>query len=142
MRPGDETCVYLPDEVLTYWDENDIEHETNEPAEDCGSFSCNKCGYTMMYGDIGWFDLRPPHKPLFNYCPNCGRRVRPMKPYDLAVDDDRGIATLEIGKDQHCCANCKWIKKSARSDAIICLRSFTDVDDNDTCNWFEVADDD
>lgn len=81
-----DTCTYEPTETISYFDRNDVEHETNWPDYECASFMCVKCNYEMMYGDIGWFEEEPPYKPRFKYCPNCGRRVLTMKPYDRAVD--------------------------------------------------------
>lgn len=70
-----ETCTYSPTEYETRFDENDEEIETNDPAEDCGTFECSACGFEMMYGELGWFDEEPPYKPNFNFCPECGARV-------------------------------------------------------------------
>lgn len=82
-----DTCTYEPTETFNYYDRDDIEHETNWPDYDCGSFMCDKCNYEMLYGgDYSWFDEEPPYKPHFKYCPNCGRRVIPMEPYDRAVE--------------------------------------------------------
>jgi len=91
-KVGAGTCHYVPDETgFTWWDENDVEHyEEDSASEDCGSASCDKCGNQMMVGDEGWFDGWDKitewreedgsyHKgyvlePIFEYCPNCGRR--------------------------------------------------------------------
>lgn len=90
---GAGTCIYVPDESgFTWWDENDVEHyEEYSASDECGSASCDKCGYTMMVGDDGWFDGWDEitdwweedgsyHKgyilkPRFKHCPNCGRRI-------------------------------------------------------------------
>lgn len=90
---GSEECHYIPDDVgFTWWDENDVEHcEEYSASYECGSASCDKCGYTMMVGDEGWFDGWDEitewweedgsyHKgyvlrPRFKHCPNCGRKV-------------------------------------------------------------------
>ncbi|MCI6273970.1 MAG: hypothetical protein MR611_04795 [Coriobacteriaceae bacterium] len=83
----DPTCTYEPDETRAYWDEEDREHETNEPSDGCGSFSCSECGFEMMHDcDIGWFDTEPPYRPHFRFCPNCGSRLVPPAPYDRVAD--------------------------------------------------------
>lgn len=81
-----DKCIYEPTEMLSYFDDAGMEHETNAPYYECGSFACSVCGYEMCFGDGGWFDDKSPYKPLFNYCPNCGRKVEPMKLYDKVVD--------------------------------------------------------
>lgn len=91
--PEDETCRYLPDECgFTWRDEDGVEHhEELSASEDCSSASCDKCGFSMMVGDEGWFDGwdeivewteedGSEHKgyvlaPNFKVCPECGRRV-------------------------------------------------------------------
>lgn len=91
---GAGTCIYVPDETgFTWRDENDVEHyEEYSAGDECGSASCDKCGYTMMVGDDGWFDGwdeiiewteedGSEHKgyvlkPRFKHCPNCGRRIK------------------------------------------------------------------
>lgn len=90
---GSEECHYIPDDAgFTWWDENDVEHcEEYSASYECGSASCDKCGYMMMVGDEGWFDGWDEitewweedgsyHKgyvirPRFKHCPNCGRKV-------------------------------------------------------------------
>lgn len=90
---GAGTCIYIPDEAgFTWWDENDVEHyEEYSASDECCSASCDKCGYSMMVGDEGWFDGWDEitewteedgscHKgyvlkPRFKHCPNCGARV-------------------------------------------------------------------
>ena len=90
---GAATCHYSPDDVgFTWWDENDVEHcEEYSASDECCSASCDKCGYTMMVGDDGWFDGWDEitewweedgsyHKgyvlrPRFKHCPNCGAKV-------------------------------------------------------------------
>lgn len=90
---GSGTCHYSPDDVgFMWWDENDVEHyEEYSASDECGSASCDKCGYTMMVGDDGWFDGWDEiterweedgsyHKgyvirPRFKHCPNCGAKV-------------------------------------------------------------------
>ena len=90
---GRETCHYEPDYMgFTWWDENDVEHyEENSASDECSSASCDKCGYTMMVGEEGWFDGwdeitewteedGSEHKgyilkPRFKFCPNCGKVV-------------------------------------------------------------------
>lgn len=90
---GRETCHYEPDYMgFTWWDENDVEHyEENSANDECSSASCDKCGYTMMVGEGGWFDGwdeitewteedGSEHKgcilkPRFKFCPNCGKAV-------------------------------------------------------------------
>ena len=90
---GEGTCHYIPDDTgFTWWDENDEEHyEGGSASYECGSASCDKCGYEMMVGDDGWFNGWDEitewweedgsyHKgyvltPRFKHCPNCGRRV-------------------------------------------------------------------
>ena len=76
MYVPQETCTYRPTEVATCFDENDVEIETNEPSEDCGTFICSSCGFEMLFGyDMGWFEEEPPYKPYFKFCPGCGARV-------------------------------------------------------------------
>lgn len=36
------TCTFAPEEYATYWDENDVEHETEDPDEYCAYFVCSK----------------------------------------------------------------------------------------------------
>lgn len=90
---GAETCHYIPDDVgFTWWDENDVEHyEEYSASDECGSASCDKCGFPMMVGEEGWFDGwdeltewteddGSEHKgyvlkPRFKFCPKCGARV-------------------------------------------------------------------
>lgn len=69
------TCTFSPDEYATRWDEDNMEHETDDPVEGCAYFVCSNCGRVMMYGDMGWFETEPPYNPSFNYCPHCGARV-------------------------------------------------------------------
>mgnify|MGYP001025734575 CR=1 FL=1 len=69
-----QTCTFTPNEIASRFDENDEEIETDEPADDCDAFSCSVCGYDMMFGDCGWFELEPPYKPNFKFCPNCGSK--------------------------------------------------------------------
>lgn len=71
----ERTCRFIPSETERRLDENDVEHDTGEPSDECPTFVCSACGSDMMYGDGGWFDLEPPHKPRFGYCPYCGARV-------------------------------------------------------------------
>lgn len=52
-----------------------LDTETGEPSDECPTFVCSACGSDMMYGDGGWFDLEPPHKARFGYCPYCGAKV-------------------------------------------------------------------
>ena len=84
-----DTCVYEPTESVSYWDDNDREHETNRPSEECSTFACSRCGYEMLYGEIGWFDEEPPYTPHFKRCPECGCRVVSMTLYDRVVGDGR-----------------------------------------------------
>ena len=84
-----DTCVYEPTESVSYWDENDREHETNRPSEECSTFACSRCGYEMLYGEAGWFDEEPPYTPHFKRCPECGCRVVSMTLYDRVVGDGR-----------------------------------------------------
>ena len=90
---GAGTCHYIPDDTgFVWWDEHDEEHyEGGSASDECGSASCDKCGYEMMVGDDGWFNGWDEitewweedgsyHKgyvltPRFKFCPNCGRRV-------------------------------------------------------------------
>ena len=88
------TCTYIPDDTgFTWWDGDDNEHlEEDTASEDCGSASCDHCGFSMLVGDMGWFDgweeittwydeSGCEHngyllEPTFRHCPNCGRKVR------------------------------------------------------------------
>ena len=90
---GRRTCAYEPDYTgFTWWDENDVEHyEEDSASDECWSASCNKCGFTMIVGDDGWFrgwdDIKvwddeagTEHhgillEPIFKFCPNCGAKV-------------------------------------------------------------------
>lgn len=74
-RKRGKTCHFEPDSVASWFDDDDVEHEADEPAEDCDCFICSNCGGLMMYGDGGWFDMERPHRPNFGYCPYCGARV-------------------------------------------------------------------
>ena len=89
-----ETCRYLPDSSSNWWDAEDVEWTCDE-AEDPyngGDCSCDKCGYTMMGGEDGWFDFEPLKTPdnvrvpgcvpvpRFEHCPNCGRKVERLVP--------------------------------------------------------------
>ena len=87
------TCHYDPDDAgFTWWDENDDEHyEEYSASYECDSASCDKCGFSMMVGEEGWFDGwdeitewteedGSEHKgyvlkPRFKHCPRCGRKV-------------------------------------------------------------------
>lgn len=74
------TCEYLPEEGVSWWDEDDNEHEEPRLGEEYCSCFCSECGYPMLGGETGWFDYeRGEHGyrpvPRFEYCPNCGRRV-------------------------------------------------------------------
>ena len=89
----EKTCQYEPDYTgFTWWDENDVEHyEEDSASDECWSASCNKCGFTMIVGDEGWFngwdDIKvwadeagTEHhgillEPIFKFCPNCGAKV-------------------------------------------------------------------
>ena len=91
---GRGECRFEPNEIgFTWWDENDVEHyEEHSASDECVAASCDKCGFSMIVGDCGWFrgwdevaewtedGSESIHKgyvlvPIFNYCPNCGRRV-------------------------------------------------------------------
>lgn len=69
------TCTFDPEEYATRWDEDDVEHETDDTDEDRGYFVCSNCGMVMMYGDEGRFETEPPYRPSFNHRPHCGARV-------------------------------------------------------------------
>lgn len=77
----DPTCHYLPDEIAVWFDDDDIEHEDVTLMNfDGDAASCDVCGYMMMAGDNGWFDMeRLEHgyklTPRFDFCPYCGARV-------------------------------------------------------------------
>lgn len=67
MTDKELTCTYTPD----VYGEN-----TRTPAEGCMAFLCSECDGAMMYGEGGsWFEVEPPYKPLFSYCPYCGAKV-------------------------------------------------------------------
>lgn len=71
-----DSCEYVPEMCEMYIDDDGNEHETDEPHEECSAFICDKCDYSMAFGDDwSWFDTLPPYKPYFKYCPNCGRKV-------------------------------------------------------------------
>lgn len=81
-RPSDGiTCRFVPEVMHTYYDEDDIEHDTDEGCPDGGYCICSECGFPMLAGEIGWFnESEGPHggiiyEPRFNYCPNCGAKV-------------------------------------------------------------------
>lgn len=69
------TCHYTPDVMAESYDEHGNEIESTEPADGCGCFVCDQCGYLMMFGDDGWFDKEPPYTPRFKFCPRCGAMV-------------------------------------------------------------------
>ncbi|WP_454946255.1 hypothetical protein [Cryptobacterium curtum] len=77
----DPTCHYLPDEIAVWFDDDDIEHEDVTLMDfDGDAASCDVCGYMMMAGDNGWFEMeRLEHgyklTPTFDFCPYCGARV-------------------------------------------------------------------
>ena len=78
----DPTCKYLPNVHAVWFDDNDEEHEDTslEALKTSENAYCSFCGYEMMAGEEGWFELeRDEHGnrliPLFNYCPDCGARV-------------------------------------------------------------------
>lgn len=71
----ERTCRYVTEITDTRFDENGEEIETGDPADNCDCFECSECGFPMMYGDDGWFEMEPPYKARFNFCPNCGARV-------------------------------------------------------------------
>ena len=71
----ERTCRYLPEAYEIWFDENDVEHETDVASQECGCFYCTACGYAMMFGPEGWFGEDPPYKAHFRYCPGCGARV-------------------------------------------------------------------
>lgn len=74
-------CHYKPDSIQVAFDEDDNEIETDEAYSDGCDYSCSICGYTMLGGEIGWFEETEGkyggwnYKPRFNYCPNCGAEV-------------------------------------------------------------------
>ena len=75
-------CEYLPDIYATWFnnDDEELEDEHLADPDECDSASCSICGYTMITGEIGWFnEIKEKHGnrliPRFNYCPNCGSRV-------------------------------------------------------------------
>ena len=76
-----ETCHYIPDVMHSYFDEDDNEIDTDEADPDGCYCSCDHCGYTMMTGELGWFDESPGehggivYVPRFKHCPECGRKV-------------------------------------------------------------------
>lgn len=76
-----ETCHYFPDLMHSYYDEDDNEIDTDEADPDGCHCSCDHCGYTMMTGELGWFDESPGehggivYVPRFKHCPECGRSV-------------------------------------------------------------------
>lgn len=78
---AERTCEYLPDSLQVAFDENDEEIETGEADSDGCDYSCSSCGFTMLGGEIGWFDETEgeyggwKYAPRFNYCPNCGAKV-------------------------------------------------------------------
>ena len=41
------TCTFDPEEYATRWDEDDVEHETDDTDEDCGYFVCSNCGMVV-----------------------------------------------------------------------------------------------
>lgn len=74
-------CRYLPDVMYSYFDEDDVEHETQEGDPDGCACSCSVCGFPMLTGEMGWFNEKEgPHggilyEPRFRYCPECGMEV-------------------------------------------------------------------
>lgn len=76
-----ETCRYISDVMHTYFDDDDNEVDIDEADPDGCHCSCDKCGYPMMTGELGWFDESPGehggivYVPRFKHCPECGREV-------------------------------------------------------------------
>ena len=76
-----QTCEYLPDVMHSYFDEDDVEHDTAEADPDGCHCSCSVCGNTMMTGELGWFDESAGehggivYTPRFRRCPECGAHV-------------------------------------------------------------------
>lgn len=94
ITAAERTCCFIPDDIgFSWYDDNDVEHFEEESASlECGSASCDKCGFSMLAGDEGWFEgwdevsewteegSDELHKgflliPKFSYCPNCGAKV-------------------------------------------------------------------
>lgn len=72
-----ETCRFVPEVLATRYDDKGNEVDTEEPGAGCAAFCCSECGFAMLFGEFdSWFDFEPPYTPRFNYCPNCGRKVR------------------------------------------------------------------
>lgn len=91
---GSGKCCYIPDEQGYRWrlGNGEWQEEEDSASDECWSASCDKCGYSMIVGDDGgWFhgydELKEwldedgkEHRgfilePIFNFCPNCGRKV-------------------------------------------------------------------
>lgn len=72
-----ETCRYIPELYRSFVDKNGNNIETNDPADACEFFECDKCGFAVPFGyiDDTWFEPHYPYKARFNYCPNCGRKL-------------------------------------------------------------------
>lgn len=76
-----ETCTFRPDTYHPWFDDDDVEHETDCADEDYCFCQCSNCGDSMLGGPDGWFDESPGEhggyvlKPRFSYCPHCGAMV-------------------------------------------------------------------
>lgn len=75
-------CIYEPDCTNNWWDDDDVEHDTDHASPEYGVCYCSVCKYAMIGGaHNGWFDEEDDGHggliltPRFNYCPNCGREV-------------------------------------------------------------------
>ena len=59
-------------------EERPTAHNCNENFADCDQFVCSKCGielqdwYRVEYDEDGNVTY---HEYVFNYCPNCGRKI-------------------------------------------------------------------
>lgn len=75
----DEECEFVPAEFDTVWDEEGQCLRIAKPSDDCGCFTCSKCGQELMFdwsGEYSWFEPEYPYKPIsLKYCPGCRARV-------------------------------------------------------------------
>lgn len=77
IEPEERTCTYEPDVVYSWFDDDDVEHDT-DLADDSADMTCSRCGYFML---IDWFDKEEGEHggwkttPMFNFCPHCGAKV-------------------------------------------------------------------
>lgn len=72
------TCRFEPEMTYSYWDEDDVEHETDLADGECEYMLCSECGQMMHEA---WFEFERQEcgglsfDPQFRFCPGCGAEV-------------------------------------------------------------------